>query len=85
MHIILIVISAIFIIIYQIIILIFHTTLYGFGVDVNKFKSGYTPSTEILLDIIKIVLIIFYQFISHQHTLSIITLILSIILLIHFL
>ena len=85
MHIILIVISAILIIIYQILIVIFHSTLYGFGVDMNKFKSGYTPSTEILLDIIKLVLIIFYQFISHQLVLSIITLILSIILLIHFL
>ena len=84
-HIILIVISTILIMIYKLIILIFHSTFYEFGVQPNKLKSGYGSSTEILLDLTKLILIIIYQFISHQMALSIITLVLSIILLFHFL
>ena len=84
-HIFLVVLSAILIIIFQLLIFIFHSALYEFGVNNNKFKSGYTSSTEIFLDIIKLILIIIYQFISHQMALAIITLLLSIIILIHFL
>ena len=83
-HITLIVISAVFIIVYKLIIIIFHSTLYEFGVESNKLKSGYSSSTEVLLNLTKLILIITYQFISHEMILAIITLIFSIILLIHF-
>ena len=46
-HIFLVVLSAILIIIFQLLIFIFHSALYEFGVNNNKFKSGYTSSTEI--------------------------------------
>ena len=84
-HIFLIVISVIFTIIYQLMIILFHTTLYEFGVNTNKLKSGYTSSTEVFLDLNKLILIIVYQFISHQMALSIITLLISVILLMYFL
>jgi len=84
-HIFLIVISAILIIIYKLIILLFVSTLYEFGVQPNKLKSGYGSSTEVLLNLTKLILIIIYQFISHQMVLAIITLFFSIILLFHFL
>ena len=84
-HISLIVLSIILIIINKIILIIFHSTQYEFGFQSNKFKSGYSSSNQILYDITKLILIIIYQFISHQMALAIITLLFSIILLIHFL
>ena len=85
LHIFLIILSVILIITFQLLIFIFHATLYEFGVNSNKFKSGYSSSTEVFLDIIILILIIIYQFIPHQMALAIITLLLSIIILIHFL
>ena len=84
-HLSLIVLSIILIIINKIILLIFHSTQYEFGVQSHKFKSGYSSSNQILYDLTKLILIIIYKFISHQMALAIITLLFSIILLIHFL
>ena len=84
-HFFLIVISVILIIIYKLIIIIFHSTLYEFGVLPNKLKSGYGSSTEVLLNLIKLILVIIYQLISHQMILAIITLFFSVIILFHFL
>ena len=84
-HIFLIVLSVILIIIYKLIIILFHSTLYEFGVQPNKLKSGYTSSNEVILDFFKLILIIIYQLISHKMILAIATLLFSIILLIHFL
>ena len=84
-HVFLICISAMFIIVYKLIIIIFHSTLYEFGVQSNKLKSGYSSSTEVLLNLTKLILIIVFQFISHQMILAIISLIFSLLLLIHFL
>ena len=50
----------------------------------NILKSGYSSSTDVVLDITKLLLIILYQLISHEIILSIITLIMSIVILIHF-
>ena len=83
-HIALIIISLIIIIIYKLIIIIFHCTLYEFGFQPNKLKSGYSSSTEVIFDLAKLILTITYQFISHELSLSIITLLISIILLINF-
>ena len=84
-HIILIIISFIFIIIFKLFIIVFHYLVYEFGHNSNILKSGYTSSTEVMLDIAKFLLIIIYQFISNEIALSIISLALSVILLIHFL
>ena len=83
-HIILIVISVVFIIVIKSLIIIFHFTIYEFGFNSNILKSGYSSSTDTLLDIVKLILIFLYQFVSNDIALAIITLILSIILLIHF-
>ena len=84
-HYILIIISILFIIIFKSFIILIHCTIYEFGHNSNILKSGYTSSTNIILDITKLLLVIVYQFISNEIILSIITLILSIIILIHFL
>ena len=84
-HIFLIVLSVILIIIYKLIIILFHSTLYEFGIQPNKLKSGYTSSNEVILDFFKLILVIIYQLISHKMILAIATLLFSIILLIHFL
>ena len=84
-HIFMIIHSAIIIIIYKLIIIIFHLTLYEFGVHPNRLKSGYSSSTEVLLDFTKIILIIIYQIISYEKVLAVITLLISLTILIHFL
>ena len=84
-QIILIVISVIFFIIFELLIIIFHKTIFEFGVCPSKLKAAYTSSTIIFLDIAKLILVFFYQFVYNETVLAIITLILSIILLFHFL
>ena len=59
-HIILIIISIILVIIYEFIIIIVHLTIYEFGVQPNRLKAGYSSSTQILLDLMKIILIILF-------------------------
>ena len=83
-HIILIIISILFIIILKCFIIIIHSTIYEFGYNSNILKSGYSSLTDIVLDIIKILLVIIYQFISNEIELAIITLTLSVIILVHF-
>ena len=83
-HIILIIISILFIIILKCFIIIIHSTIYEFGYNSNILKSGYSSLTDIVLDIIKILLVIIYQFISNEIALAIITLTLSVIILVHF-
>ena len=82
-------ISVILIIIYKIITLIFNTTLYEFGFESDKLITGYSSSAIVLLDIIELILIISYQFISYRMTLSLISLFISLfislLILIHFL
>ena len=85
LHIILIVFSIILIIILAILMFLFHSTLYEFGASHKKLKSAYSSSTEIILDFTKLILVILYQFISYGKVLAIITLLLSLIILFHFL
>ena len=84
-HIFLVILSIILIIILKTMTFLFHTTLYEYGVFPNKLKAAYSSSNEFILDFIKLLLIILYQFISHQMALAIITLLISIIILINFL
>ena len=84
-HISLIFLSIILIIINKIILIIFHSTQYEFGIESLKLKSGYSSSNQILYDLTKLILILVYQLISHQMALAIITLLFSIILLTNFL
>ena len=84
-HISLTVLSIILIIINKIILIIFHSTQYEFGIESHKLKSGYSSSNQILYDLTKLILILVYQLISHQMALAIITLLFSIILLTNFL
>ena len=84
-HIFLVIQSIILIIILKTMTFLFHTTLYEYGVFPNKLKAAYSSSNEFILDFIKLLLIILYQFISHQMALAIITLLISIIILINFL
>ena len=84
-HIFLIVFSIVLIVINKLIVIIFHSTLYEFGINSNKLKSGYSSANAILYDLTKLILIIIYHFVSHQMALAIITLLFSIILLINFL
>ena len=83
-HIFLIIFSVILIIINKLIVIIFHSTLYEFGVNSNKLKSGYSSANEVLYDLTKLIIIMIYQFIPHPMALAIITLLFSIILLINF-
>ena len=83
-HICLMIISIFFILIYIFLNFIFYSTLFEFGANNSKLKSAYTSSTQVLLEIIKLILIILYQFIKNEMVLSIITFILSLILLIDF-
>ena len=84
-HISLIILSIIFSLIYVFIIILFHSTLFEFGTNNGKLKSAYTSSTEVTLDIIKLILILLYQFINNDLILSIITFILSFIIFVDFL
>ena len=76
-HIAMMIISSISILIYIILLLLFKMIFYDFGVVQNKLKAAYTSSTEVLLLLTKIILVIIYQFIKHQIALSIITLLFS--------
>ena len=84
-HLCLMIISIFFILIYAFLNFIFYSTLFEFGANNAKLKSAYTSSTQVLLEIIKLILIILYEFIKNEMILSIITFILSLILLIDFL
>ena len=80
----LIVISIIFIIIFKFLIIIFHSTLFEFGANSSKFKAAYTSSTNIILDVSKLLLVLLYQFVTNHTALAIIAFIISLLLLFHF-
>ena len=84
-HFFMIIISIILILIYIILNFLFSTTLFEFGINNCNFRAAYTSSTQVLLEIIKIIIIILFQFIRNEMILSIITFILSLILLVDFL
>ena len=72
MHIVMIVISCILIIIYYPALIMIQAVYYEFGIFGYKIKSVFTPHTEILLLLTKLLLVIIYQFIRHEIALSII-------------
>ena len=83
-HIFLYIISIIFIIILKVLVIIFHSTIFEFGVNRSKFKAAYTSSTNVLLDVSKLLLILLYQFVTNEKVLAIVTFLLSIVLFLHF-
>ena len=83
-HISLIFLSIIFSLIFIILIIIFNSTLFEFGHHNDKFKAAYCSSTEISLKMSIFILIILYQFLKNEITLSIITFIISLIIFIDF-
>ena len=84
-HLSLIVISTIFILIFEILMLLFRSTLFEFGKNNGKFKAAYTFSTEVVLSMTKLILTFLYQFFINEMALSIITFIISLIIFIDFL
>ena len=83
-HIFLHIFSIIFILILKFLVIIFHSTLFEFGVNRGKFKAAYTSSTNVLLDVSKLLLILLYTFVTNEKVLAIFTFLLSILLFIHF-
>ena len=77
MHIVMIVISCILIIIYYPALIIIQAVYYEFAIFGYKIKSVFTPHTEILLLLTKLLLVIIYQFIRHEIALSLMSLIIS--------
>ena len=84
LHVFLIALSIILIILFLILIILFRTTLFEFGANNEHLKALYTSSTEVLLVIVKLILIILYQFVKDDIILSIATFLLSTILLFNF-
>ena len=72
-------------IIYLIPIILFHMTLFEFGAIHGKLRAAFTSSTEVKLVLMKIILVIIYQFIKHEMALALITLCIGIFLLFDFL
>ena len=84
-HILMFIISIILTIVYLILIILFHMTLFEFGAIHGKIRAAYTSSTEVLLVIMKFVMVVSYQFITNELALAIITCIVSVFLLFDFL
>ena len=80
LHIGMIIISCILLIIFIVPIILFHITLFEFGAIHGKLKAAFTSSTEVNLVIMKVVLVILYQFIRHQMVLAIITFLIAVFL-----
>ena len=76
-HIGMMIISIICVIIYFILLILLKMTFFEFGVMHDKLKACFTSSTEVLLIITKLLLVIIYQFIKHKMAICIITLIIS--------
>ena len=77
--------SCFFLIVYLIPIILFHITLFEFGAIHGKLKAAFTSSTEVKLVLMKLALVILYQFIKHQMALALITFIIALFLLFDFL
>ena len=76
-HIGMMVISILCAIIYFISLILLKMIFFEFGVIHCKLKAAFTSSTEVLLVIIKLFLVIIYQFIRHKMAICIITLMIS--------
>ncbi len=85
LHIGMIFIGCFLLIIYLVIIYLFHMTLFEFGAIHGKLKAAFTSSTEVKLVLMKIALVIIYQFIKHELALALITFCIGIFLLFDFL
>ena len=79
------IISCILILTYLILIILFHMTFFEFGAIHGKVRAAFTSSTEVLLVIMKFILVVCYQFITHQMALALITICIGIFLLFDFL
>ena len=77
LHLAMIVISCISIVIYVPLLYLLKSVYFEYGVVQNKIKSCFTSSTEVVLILIKLILVVVYRFITHEIALSIITLVLS--------
>ena len=77
-HIGMMIISIICVIIYFIHLVLLKMTFFEFGVIHDKLKAAFTSSTEVLLILSKLLLVLIYQFIKYKMAICIITLIISI-------
>ena len=84
LHIGMIIISCLFLILFIIPTILFHITLFEFGAIHGKLKAAFTSSTEVLLVLMKLLLVILYQFVKHQMVLAIITFLIAVFLLFDF-
>ena len=76
-HIIIIVVSCILIIPYFILLILLKMICFEFGDNPHKLKAAFTSSTEVLLILVKLILVIIYKFITNSIILSIVNLLLS--------
>ena len=84
LHIGMIITSCIFLIVFNIPVILFHITLFEFGAIHGKLKAAFTSSTEVKLVLMKLALVILYQFVKHQMVLAIITFLIAVFLLFDF-
>jgi len=84
LHIGMIIISCVFLILFIVPTILFHITLFEFGAIHGKLKAAFTSSCEVKLVLMKIVLVILYQFVKHQMVLAIITFLIAVFLLFDF-
>ena len=84
LHIGMIIISCLFLIIFIVPVILFHITLFEFGAIHGKLKAAFTSSCEVNLVLMKVVLVILYQFVKHQMVLAIITFLIALFLLFDF-
>ena len=84
LHIGMIIISCLFLIIFIVPVILFHITLFEFGAIHGKLKAAFTSSCEVKLVLMKVVLVILYQFVKHQMVLAIITFLIAVFLLFDF-
>ena len=85
LHIGMIIIGCFLLFLYLIPIILFHMTLFEFGAIHGKLRAAFTSSTEVHLVLMKIVLVLIYQFIKHEMALALITFCIGIFLLFDFL
>ena len=83
-HMSLIIISIIFIIIFECLMILFYSTLFHFGSHKGEFKAAYSCSTQVILLLTKLILVILYEFIKNAMALSILTFIFSSIIFLSF-
>ena len=84
LHIGMILIGCILLIIYVIMIVLFHITFFEFGAIHGKLKAAFTSSTEVILVLMKFVLVVIYQFLKHEMAVALITFCIGVFLLFNF-